>query len=88
MGKPSHMHSGQPQGAVSAELAAAARAKRRLTEAVGGAKYDKIVHVRQAAARALAEVATPGDLVLTVGAGDVTELAALVLDELRSGEGR
>ena len=32
----------------------------------------------------LAELARPGDLVLTLGAGDVTELGPRVLDELRS----
>ena len=36
------------------------------------------------AAAALAATAAPGDLVLTVGAGDVTELAGLVLDALRA----
>lgn len=35
------------------------------------------------AARALADDARPGDLLLTVGAGDVTELAPVVLDHLR-----
>ncbi|MBO9554071.1 UDP-N-acetylmuramate--L-alanine ligase [Cellulomonas sp.] len=37
---------------------------------------------REAAARAVAEAARPGDLLLTVGAGDVTALAPVVLDEL------
>ena len=32
----------------------------------------------------LAELARPGDLVLTLGAGDITELAPKVLDELRN----
>ncbi|UNX55979.1 UDP-N-acetylmuramate--L-alanine ligase [Georgenia sp. TF02-10] len=36
-----------------------------------------------AAARAVADDARPGDLVLTVGAGDVTELGAVILDRLR-----
>lgn len=36
------------------------------------------------AARAIASVATAGDLVLTVGAGDVTDLAPVILEELRS----
>jgi len=35
----------------------------------------------------LAELARPGDLVLTLGAGDVTELAPLVVDELRRRHG-
>lgn len=34
------------------------------------------------AARAVAAAAGPGDLLLTVGAGDVTQLASVVLDEL------
>lgn len=37
------------------------------------------------AARAVARAARPGDLVLTVGAGDVTLLAPVVLDELAGG---
>lgn len=37
---------------------------------------------RVAAARAVAALAAPGDLLLTVGAGDVTELADVVLGEL------
>ena len=37
---------------------------------------------RVAAARAVAALARPGDLLLTVGAGDVTELADVVLSEL------
>ncbi|WP_308200268.1 UDP-N-acetylmuramate--L-alanine ligase [Cellulomonas wangsupingiae] len=44
----------------------------------------KAVHVpgREEAARAVAALARPGDLLLTVGAGDVTELAPVVLAEL------
>ncbi|UZN05305.1 UDP-N-acetylmuramate--L-alanine ligase [Cellulomonas sp. S1-8] len=44
----------------------------------------KAVHVadREDAARAVAALARPGDLLLTVGAGDVTELAGVVLAEL------
>ena len=38
------------------------------------------------AARAVAAAARPGDLVLTVGAGDVTLLASVVLDAL-AGDG-
>jgi len=40
------------------------------------------VEDRLAAARAVADAARPGDLVLTVGAGDVTELGAVVLEHL------
>ncbi|MBE7698947.1 UDP-N-acetylmuramate--L-alanine ligase [Oerskovia sp. Sa1BUA8] len=40
------------------------------------------VEDRVVAARELAAVARPGDLLLTVGAGDVTELGAVVLEEL------
>ena len=48
-----------------------------------GARYvpDKVE-----AARVVARLARPGDLVLTIGAGDVTELAPVVLDELRASE--
>ncbi|RYV52490.1 UDP-N-acetylmuramate--L-alanine ligase [Pengzhenrongella frigida] len=42
---------------------------------------------RIAAARTIAERARPGDLILTVGAGDVTELAQVVLDTLTAAEG-
>ena len=38
---------------------------------------------RLAAARSVADRARPGDLVLTVGAGDVTELAGTILGLLR-----
>ncbi|MFE4466504.1 glutamate ligase domain-containing protein, partial [Oerskovia sp. NPDC056781] len=44
------------------------------------------VEDRFEAARAIAASARPGDLLLTVGAGDVTELGAVVLDAL-SGQG-
>jgi len=45
---------------------------------------DKATFVpdRLDAAHAVAAAARPGDLVLTVGAGDVTQLAAVVLDDL------
>lgn len=42
----------------------------------------RFVADRVAAARAVAAAAAPGDLVLTVGAGDVTELGAVVLEAL------
>ena len=41
---------------------------------------------RVAAARAAAAAARPGDLLLTVGAGDVTALAPVVLETLAAGE--
>lgn len=44
------------------------------------------VEDRVEAARALAASARPGDLLLTVGAGDVTELGAVVLDALSGSE--
>ena len=42
---------------------------------------------RRDAAHAAAALARPGDLLLTVGAGDVTELAAIVLADLTAREG-
>jgi len=42
---------------------------------------------REAAAHAVAALARPGDLLLTVGAGDVTELAPVVLAELAARTG-
>ncbi|WP_035063242.1 glutamate ligase domain-containing protein, partial [Cellulomonas bogoriensis] len=42
----------------------------------------RFVPDRFEAARAVAALAAPGDLVLTVGAGDVTELAPVILEEL------
>ncbi|MCM3661837.1 UDP-N-acetylmuramate--L-alanine ligase [Georgenia satyanarayanai] len=47
-----------------------------ITALAGGARY---VADRQDAAAAVASLARPGDLVLTMGAGDVTELAPRVL---------
>lgn len=43
----------------------------------------RVVLDRVEAATSLAAAAEPGDLVLTVGAGDVTEMGAVVLDVLR-----
>ena len=50
---------------------------------------DRAVFVadRQDAAHTLAAQARPGDLLLTVGAGDVTELATTVLSDLSTREG-
>nr|WP_304515657.1 UDP-N-acetylmuramate--L-alanine ligase [Cellulomonas sp. JZ18] len=45
----------------------------------------RFVPDRHAAAHAVARLARPGDLVLTVGAGDVTELAPVVLAALEAG---
>ncbi|MEY9943985.1 UDP-N-acetylmuramate--alanine ligase [Kitasatospora sp. GAS1066B] len=42
-------------------------------------------HDFAAAAAALAELAAPGDLVLTMGAGDVTNLGPAILDEIGNG---
>lgn len=47
----------------------------------------RFVADRLAAARAAAALARPGDLLLTVGAGDVTALAPVVLDELAQRDG-
>ena len=44
--------------------------------------------VWERAAPALAELAEPGDVVVTIGAGDVTEVAGHVLDLLRARAGR
>jgi UDP-N-acetylmuramate--alanine ligase len=48
----------------------------------------RAVEDRIAAAHAVAALARPGDLVLTVGAGDVTDLGPLVLADLAAGAGR
>jgi UDP-N-acetylmuramate--alanine ligase len=42
---------------------------------------------REEAVASTARAARPGDLVLVVGAGDVTALAPLVLDALRERDG-
>ena len=47
----------------------------------------RFVAERLDAARAVADSARPGDLLLTVGAGDVTELAATALADLAAREG-
>ena len=39
------------------------------------------------AAPTVAEIARPGDLVITVGCGDVTKVAPLIVDELRRRSG-
>ncbi|MGY4646141.1 UDP-N-acetylmuramate--L-alanine ligase [Cellulomonas sp. URHB0016] len=53
-----------------------------LVDRVPTAGKATFVADRVAAARAVAACARPGDLLLTVGAGDVTALAPVVLDEL------
>ncbi len=40
------------------------------------------VHDRAEIPRAVAGMAKPGDLVLTMGAGDVTDIGPLILDHL------
>ncbi|PRZ05574.1 UDP-N-acetylmuramate--L-alanine ligase [Isoptericola sp. CG 20/1183] len=47
----------------------------------------RAVEDRLEAADAVADLARPGDLVITVGAGDVTELAGVILARLRTGHG-
>ena len=47
----------------------------------------RFVAERLEAAHAVADLARPGDLLLTVGAGDVTELAGTVLGDLAAREG-
>ena len=47
----------------------------------------RFVAERLDAAHAVADLARPGDLLLTVGAGDVTELAGTVLADLAAREG-
>ena len=56
-----------------------------IADRVPGARY---LPDHEQAAAAIADLADPGDLVLTVGAGDVTALAPVILDRLRTGEGR
>ncbi|MFC7405360.1 UDP-N-acetylmuramate--L-alanine ligase [Georgenia alba] len=57
-----------------------------VTHAMTGA--GRYVPDRLEAARAVADLARPGDLVLTVGAGDVTELGPVILERLRGREER
>nr|WP_298459790.1 UDP-N-acetylmuramate--L-alanine ligase [uncultured Cellulomonas sp.] len=63
-----------------------------ITDRMPGTTPAEHVPDRLAAARRIAELARPGDLVLTVGAGDVTELAPVVLgaleDRAAGGPGR
>ncbi|ROR71838.1 UDP-N-acetylmuramate--L-alanine ligase [Bogoriella caseilytica] len=54
-----------------------------ITSEIEGARY---VADRHAAARTVADEAEPGDLLLTIGAGDVTELVPEILDRLRGRE--
>ncbi|MFD1719298.1 UDP-N-acetylmuramate--L-alanine ligase [Georgenia deserti] len=56
-----------------------------MTPTVTGSRGRYVADRLQAAA-AVAELAAPGDLVLTVGAGDVTELGPVILDRLRTRE--
>ncbi|WP_308015352.1 UDP-N-acetylmuramate--L-alanine ligase [Cellulomonas chengniuliangii] len=57
-----------------------------VADAVPTAGRARFVPDRHDAARALAAEARPGDLLLTVGAGDVTELGAVVLASLAERE--
>ncbi|MDO5701655.1 MAG: UDP-N-acetylmuramate--L-alanine ligase [Bowdeniella nasicola] len=58
---------------------------RLITDQLEGADY---VPDRIEAAHAIAEAATPGDLIITMGAGDVTELADVVRERLLERESR
>jgi UDP-N-acetylmuramate--alanine ligase len=53
-----------------------------LTQRVPTPGKARFVADRLAAAAAIADAARPGDLLLTVGAGDVTTLAPVILDRL------
>jgi len=66
----------QPMDGITSELIAAPLRDLPGTRTVAvGGTFDDV-------ADALSALAAPGDLVLTVGAGDVTDLAGLVLDSL------
>ncbi|MBN9375316.1 MAG: UDP-N-acetylmuramate--L-alanine ligase, partial [Cellulomonas sp.] len=54
-----------------------------ITDRMGG--HARFVADRLEAARAVAALARPGDLLLTVGAGDVTALVPVVLEALGGG---
>ena len=54
-----------------------------ITDRVRGGAHVEYVADRHEAATTTGRLARPGDLVLTVGAGDVTELAPIVLDAVR-----
>ncbi|MFC7491996.1 MULTISPECIES: UDP-N-acetylmuramate--L-alanine ligase [unclassified Knoellia] len=68
----------QPMEGVTSDLIAAP------LRALPGARTVTVGGTFDDVARALAAASASGDLVLTVGAGDVTDLAALVLDRLES----
>lgn len=53
-----------------------------------GHKCARYIPRRMMVAPAMAEIAQPGDLVITMGAGDVTEIGPLVLDELKNTAGQ
>lgn len=55
-----------------------------VADQIAGARY---LPDHEAAARAVADLARPGDLVLTVGAGDVTALAPVILERLAARAG-
>ncbi|KAE8762141.1 UDP-N-acetylmuramate--L-alanine ligase [Georgenia thermotolerans] len=54
-----------------------------ITAAAPAGARERYVADRLDAARAVADLARPGDLVLTLGAGDVTELGPVILEHLR-----
>ena len=56
-----------------------------IADQVPGGRY---LTDREQAAHAIADLAAPGDLVLTVGAGDVTELGPVILERLATGGSR
>ena len=53
-----------------------------IVDRMGTPGRGEVVADKVTAARTLAQRARPGDLLITVGAGDVTELGAVILDEL------
>jgi len=67
--------------------ATTARTVTDLLPATASGAAPHAVEDRLEAARTAAGLASPGDLLLTVGAGDVTELGAVVLDALRTRAG-
>jgi UDP-N-acetylmuramate--alanine ligase len=53
-----------------------------ISDAVPGGRA-RFMPDREALPRAVAEVARPGDVVMTMGAGDVTKLGPLIITALR-----
>src|SRR5690606_14851452 len=69
----------QPVAGVTGELVANAAA-------ATGVPTEYVPSVADVPAR-VADLAAPGDLVLTLGAGDITEVGPVVLQRLRGGRG-